>query len=435
MWETPELPFPAPSRGHIDRIRRERRRLAVERARASAFFRGRLDNVDLRHVHEPEEWARIPVMTKEQLRGLSAERFHEEFCIGRREEVVEFWRSGGSTGKPLFYPRSREDLRLAREGFRRAWECAAVTADDIAHVSFPLGIHPVGQLYCRTAQQMGVGVNWCGAGNSTPSEVQVELIRTLRPTVWCGMASYGLQLARTAERMGFDLAESSVRVLLTAAEPVSPAKRGRMEALWGAELYDQFGCTEGSFMASESDRHDGLHVWTDMFDIEVVDESTGAPVAEGETGLLVMTPYWNNHMTPFLRWETGDYVTFVERGATEGPLSVYPMIRHGARTAGFLKVRGVNVNHGDFEDFMHARMEVADFRVEVREGDGPDVLHIVLELREGVPAGDAAAGIASEVRRVFEVSPEVEVVGPGTLERHFQGQVKQQRFVDRRGGP
>ena len=433
MWETPELPFPAPSLDHVARIRRERRRLAVERARQSAFFRGRLDHVDLRHVHEPEEWSRIPIMTKDQLRTIPAAQFHEEFCIGAREDVLEFWRSGGSTGQPLFYPRNRNDLRLAREGFRRAWDCAGVTTADIAHVSFPLGIHPVGQLYCRTAQQMGIGVNWCGAGNSTPSELQIRLIETLRPTVWCGMASYGLQLAQVAERMGFDLASSSVRLFLTAAEPVSPAKRERIEALWGAEMYDQFGCTEGSFMASESDCHDGLHMWTDMFDIEVVDENSGEPVADGESGLLVMTPYWNNEMTPFLRWETGDYVTMVGQGATEGPLSIYPVVRHGARTAGFFKVRGININHADFEDFMHRRMEISDFKVEIVETEGLDAMQVAIELRGGAVAGEAITSLVGEVRRTFELTPEVEVVEPGTLERHFQSQIKQQRFVDSRG--
>lgn len=433
MWETPELPFPAPSGEHLDRIRRERRRVAFERARRSPFFRGRLDHVDPDRVHEPEEWSKLPVMTKDELRRIPPERFHEEFCIAPREDVLEFWRSGGSTGRALFYPRTRNDLRLAREGFRRAWEAAGITSADVAHVSFPLGIHPVGQLYCRTAQHMGIGVNWCGAGNSTPSELQIELIMTLKPTVWCGMASYGLQLAQTAERLGCDLAGSSVRTVLTAAEPVSPEKRKRLETLWGAEMYDQFGCTEGSFMASESERHDGLHFWTDMFDLEVVDEETREPVSEGGTGLLVMTPYWNNEMTPFLRWETGDYVSGPARGATAGPLSVYPVIRHAARTAGFFKVRGVNVGHADFEDFMHRRLEVADFRVEIVETDGLDAMRLGVELREEATPEAASSALLSDIRRTFELTPELELLNPGTLEREFRTQVKQQRFVDRRG--
>lgn len=270
----PELPFPPASRAAIAELQRQRRRVAFERAAASPFYEGRLDGIRADRLDDPEEWLEIPILTKDELRHIAPEAFHEVFCIAPRTDAVEYWRSGGSTGRPLFYPRSAEDIRLAAEGFRRLWLAAGCGPDDLAHISFPLGIHPVGHLYARTAEALGIGTIWCGAGNNTPSELQVELIRTLRPTVWAGMASYGLQLAQVAERMGFDLAGSSVTKFLTAAEPVSPGKRARIERLWGATLYDQFGSTEGSAMASESDRHDGLHFWTDMFDVEVVDEAT-----------------------------------------------------------------------------------------------------------------------------------------------------------------
>ncbi len=432
MWETPELPFPVASRQRIQEIKRQRRRVAVEKAMRSAFFRGRLDHVDLETIHEEEEWTRLPIMTKEELRVIPAERFHDVFCISPREDTIEYWRSGGSTGQPLFYPRTRDDIRLAREGFRRAWAAAGLTRSDIAHVSFPLGIHPVGQLYCRTAQEMGIGVNWCGAGNTTSSETQIELIRLLKPTVWCGMASYGLQLAEVAERSGLDLKSSTVRTLLTAAEPLSPAKRRRIEELWGAELYDQFGCTEGSFMGSESECHDGHHIWTDMFDMEVVDEISGEPVPDGQTGVLVMTPYWNNEATPFLRWSTGDIVTAYPEGKTGGPLSVYPMVRLGARTVGFFKVRGVNITHADFEDFMHSRPQIADFKVEVLGTQGLDRLVVSIELRANSDPDSVIRSLTAEIRRRFEVRPEISLLDPGSLEREFRNEVKQKRFVDLR---
>jgi phenylacetate-CoA ligase len=433
MWETPELPFPAKSREAIREMQRRGRRRAVEQAKKSKYFAGKLDHLNMDHIHEPEEWAKIPLLTKDELRVIEPEDFHEDFCVSPRTKINEFWRSGGSTGKPLFYPRSYNDLRLAREGFRRAWDAAGVIKDDLAHVSFPLGIHPVGQVYCRSAQQMGIGVNWCGAGNSTPTEMQVELIRTLKPTVFCGMASYGLQLAQTAERMGYDLANSTVTKYLTAAEPVSPGKRARIEALWGAELYDQFGCTETSFMASESDRHDGMHYWTDMFDLEVVDENTGEPVGEGENGILVTTPFWNNEMTPFLRWETGDYVSYYEKGETDGPLSVYPMIRHAARTSGFFKVRGININHADFEDFMHRRLDITDFKVEVEETETLDLMRVSIEVSNPGISEQSTNSLLADIRKTFELSPEIAVLSPGTLEKELQAQVKQQRFVDKRG--
>ena len=275
----------------------------------------------------------------------------------------------------------------------------------------------------------------CGSGNNTPTVLQLELIRTLRPTVVAGMASYALQLAQHAERLGIDLAGDSVAKILTAAEPVSPGKRERLERLWGAELYDQFGITEGSAMASESDRHDGMHIWTDQYFVEVVDDETGRPVAEGEMGLLVVTPLWNNTMTPFLRWETGDYVRLVERGETDGPFGVFPMIRHAARTAGFFKVRGININQGDIEDFLYSEPAITDFKIEAVESETLDALRISIELAAGADGAATGARLVRSVKEIFELTPEVEVIEPGTLEREFAGAVKQNRFIDRRGTP
>ena len=428
-----QLPFPPRSRDDITALQNVRKKIAFQRALQSRFFKDRLTGIEIDRLDEPDEWRRIPILTKDELRDVPAERFLEEFCIAPQSDIVEYWRSGGATGRPLFYPRSSEGLAYGMEGFRRLWLAAGCGRDDIAHISFPMGIHPVGHLYARTAEELGIGTVWCGAGNNTPSEMQLELIRTLKPTVWAGMASYGLQLAQHAERIGFDLVGSSVTKFLTAADPVSPGKRERIERAWGAELFDQFGCTEGSAMGSESEHHDGLHFWTDLFHVEVVDEATGNPTPEGDMGILVMTPLWNNTITPFLRWNTGDYVTYVDRGATEGPLSVFPVIRHAARTAGFFKVRGINVNQADIEDFMHRQGAVSDFKIEAVETGALDALRISVELGRGAEASNHSEQLSRSVKSTFELTPEVVVLEPGTLEREFTGQVKQVRFIDKRG--
>jgi phenylacetate-CoA ligase len=429
----PDVPFPARSPADIVAIQAARLPIAFERARGSAFYKGRLDGIDARKLDDPEVWRKIPVLTKDELRRIAPDAFHDTFCIGQRRDIVEYWRSGGATGRPLFYPRSAEDLRYGIEGFRRLLLSPGLTPDDMMHVSFPLGIHPVGHLYARAAEDLGIGTVWCGAGTNTPSEVQIELIRTLKPTVWAGMASYGLQLAQVAERVGFDLAGSSVKKFLTAAEPISPGKRARIERLWGAELYDQFGCTEGSAMASESAAHDGMHFWTDLFHVEVVEEATGKSVGVGESGRLVMTPLWNNTLTPFLRWDTGDYVTFKGYAAT-GPLAAYPLIAHAARTAGFFKVRGININQAEIEDLMHRTPAVADFKIEAIETATLDGLRISVELARGAEPEAARRELGAAIKRTFELTPEIVFLATGTVEKELAGQVKPNRFVDRRGG-
>lgn len=417
----------------VARVGRAGRRLAFERAKQAPFYKGRLDGIDPERLDDPEVWARIPVLHKEELRAIPPDRFHETFCIRPDRVAVEYWRSGGSTGRPLFYPRSAEDMAAAMEAWRRLWLAAGCTAEDKALISHPLGIHPNSQLYARAGETLGIGTIWAGAGSNTPSALQLELVKTLRPTVWLGMPSYGLQLASLAERDGFDLANWTVRKLLCAAEPLSKSKRRKLETLWGAEVYDQFGCTEGAAMGSESDAHDGLHLWSDMFHVECVDGKTGEPVGFGEPGELVMTPYFGNTVTPFLRWNMGDIGTMIERGATDGPLAAFPVFRHAARTTGFFKVRGINIGHAEFEEFIHGYDSVTDFRLEVAEGETLDRLLLQVEFRRGARGAEEAEAIRTEVKRVFEVTPEVEVLDPGRLGEIFGSDVKAARFVDSRG--
>jgi phenylacetate-CoA ligase len=421
------LRWPA-SRTHILKIQAERKRVAVERAMRSPFLRKRMPQLDLERLDDPEVWRKIPIRTKEDLRQIPPERFHDEFCIQPRTKVVEYWRSGGATGRPLFYPRSAEDMQHNMLIFERAWALIGATADDCAHISFPLGVHPVAHLYARAAINLGIGTVWCGAGTNTPSETQLELIDHLKPTVWIGMASYGLHLANLAEAKGFNLKDGAVKKIIVAAEPLSPVKREKLERAWGAEVFDHFGMTEGALVSGEAVGHHGLHAFADMYFLEVIDDRSGAPVADGEVGSLIVTPLWSNSMTPFLRWSSGDLVSLSAQGAGEGPWSVYPVMRHARRTVGFFKVRGVNINHSDLEDTMFRDPEVVDFRAELLNEGNNDVLHLHVEMRV-----QAKERVIDVIKKTFQVTPQVTLLERGTIAREFEANIKAPRFVDRRG--
>jgi phenylacetate-CoA ligase len=253
-------------------------------------------------------------------------------------------------------------MRDALESFSRTWPLIGATQDDMLHCSFPLGIHPVSSLFYRTAEAAGLGTVWAGAGNNTPSNVQIDLIQELKPSIWGGMGSCGIHLANLAQARGIDLSKSSVTKIIVAAEPLSAAKRQKLERSWGAEVYDLFGMTEGAFVAGEGARREGLYICSDMFFCEVVDEATDQPVPAGTPGSLVVTPLVVNEITPFLRWCSGDIVTIEEQEETGSPLSMYPILRHAGRTVGFFKVRGVNINHNELEDLMFYNEQITDFK-------------------------------------------------------------------------
>ena len=411
-----ELALPR-SREELLKTQEELKNLALAQARRAPFFRERLKGV--------KHWRDIPILDKETLRGLGAEQFYSEFCLGPREDWREFWRSGGSTGKPLFYPRTAEDLRWAMIGFRRVYHCVGAGPGELAHLSLPLGIHPAGQMMARAGEAEGVAMAWVGAGAAAPSELQLDLLALFKPTLWIGMPSYGIHLANLARARGEKLA---VRRIITTAEPLSKAKREKLEGEWRARVFDSFGMTECTMMGSETGaengRSQGFRTWSDLVHLEVLDPKTLEPVAEGAEGVLVVTPLRTNHATPFLRWNTGDIVSLREAGGT-GPYAVFPLVKHAHRTAGFFKVRGVNIGHGELEDHMFARREVADFRCEVVNEGGLDQLVVFVELH-------AEVDLVASIKAKFEITPQVRKVAPGTIAREFESAVKAPRFLDRR---
>jgi len=420
------------TRREIERLQSERKKRAVAQARRTPFFKGKLDRVDPDRLDDPDEWRKIPILDKETLRKLDDREFYETFCLTPDDGVAEFWRSGGSTGTPLFYPRSYDDIVAAMIGFARVYDCTGCRRGGRAHLSFPLGIHPVGQMLARAAAARGIAVNWAGSGTTTPSALQLELIDRLQPTIWMGMSSYGLHLANLAEARGLDLGARSIETVLCSAEPVSDAKRAKLGRHWGAQVRDTFGMTEAGMMGAEDAAGRGFRIWTDMFFIEVLDPETYAPVAEEAIGTLVVTPLWTNNVTPFLRWSSGDLVTWHRGDDDSGPFSVFPLVKHAHRTSGFFKVRGINVNHADFEDFVFRNVDIGDFKAELATERDLDVMVVSIEVQRGIDPTAAADRLKAAVRDKFGLTPNVVLMSNGSLAKEFEASVKMPRFTDRR---
>jgi phenylacetate-CoA ligase len=425
------LPLPR-SRDDIAAIQRSRKKVALAQARRAKFYAGKLDRIDAAKLDDPAEWAKIPILDKDMLRALGDHEFYDDFCLPASDGIAEYWRSGGATGVPLFYPRSFADIAHAMVGFSRVFACTGCEPGESAHLSFPLGIHPAGQMLARSATQAGIAINWAGSGTSTPTAMQLELIERLRPTIWMGMSSYGLHLANSAEARGIDLAAGSVKTVLCSAEALSDAKREKLARHWGARVLDSFGMTEAGMMGAEDRAGQGFRVWTDMFLVEVLNPQTHAPVVAGEVGCLVVTPLWTNNVTPFLRWNSGDLVTWGPGDDGSGPFSVFPLIKHAHRTSGFFKLRGINVNHAEFEDFMFRDARIGDFKAELVTVQDLETLCISIEVRRGVAAAETAAALVLKVKDSFGLTPTVAILDAGTLAKEFESSVKAARFLDRR---
>ncbi|MGH7735676.1 MAG: phenylacetate--CoA ligase family protein, partial [Gemmatimonadales bacterium] len=322
------------------------------------------------------------------------------------------------------------DLPELVESFARVLDIAGLRPGDLVHNSFPyLGVHPIGHMFGHALRERGLGNIFAGSGANTPTDAQVQMLFDLRPTVWMGIGSYLNHLGHRAEALGYDPATSSIRRTISSAEPLSPAKRARMQDVWGAELFDCYGMTECSMMGAECARHDGLHIWTDMFAVEILDPD-GQPLPAGEVGDVIVTPFHSASAIPFLRWASGD------RGALEPDCdcryAVFPRLKLTDRTVGFTKVRGVNLNNSEVEDKLLTLPAVADYMVTVATVDMVDRLGIEIEIRDLSDSQVVIDLVRRKIGTAFEVRPDVSVLERGTIAARLEADVKQVRVRDLR---
>lgn len=422
------------SRAEIQGIQSERKKAAFEKARTAEWYRGKLDHIDPEKLDDPEEWQKIPILDKDTLRQWTHDEFMAQICIAPKDQISEYWRSGGSTGKPVFYPRTFEDVTQGLISWGRNYDCIGIYPGDSCHISFPIGIHPAGQIWARSAHQAGIGMNWVGAGNAVPSRAQLDLIQTLKPTVLVSMPGFALHLANLAENVGIDLAGNSVRKIVCSAEPLSLSKREKLTRMWGAEVFDVFGMSEAGLMGAESRAHDGIHIWSDMYYTEVVDPDSGRQLPEGEAGVFCVTPLVTGNATPFLRWNSGDVVRFFERGKSDNIHGeLFPIIQHAHRTTGFFKLKGVNINHADFEDFVFANPDITDFQGVMSTTDsGMENFTVRIEIMRGRNEAAVIEKFKEDIKKTFEISVEIDVLTAGELAKDFEKHLKAVRFVDNR---
>jgi phenylacetate-CoA ligase len=261
------------------------------------------------------------------------------------------------------------------------------------------------------------------------SQARLKLIQENQATIVCCTPTYALRLAEVAAQEGMDLPNGSVRGLVVAGEPGGsiPATKSRIEAAWGARVYDHWGMTElGALAVEPHDRPGGLTVLESECIVEILHPKTLEPVEPGQEGELVMTNLgrWGS---PLIRYRTGDLVKASKDDSPSGRSWLHLEGGILGRADDMVTIRGNNVFPSSLEAILRQFDEVAEYRIEVHTER--EMQHLKLEIE---PIPDAAAnveGLMTRIRRTIKdrlnFHPDVIAVPIGSLPRF---ELKGQRF-------
>ncbi len=356
----------------------------------------------------------VPFTTKAEL--LADQAAHPPYGEVHTYPVERYSRlnqTSGTSGRPLRWLDTPESWSRLLDIWGELFRIARVTPADRLFFAFSFGpflgfwtaFDAAGRLGCL-----------CLPGGGMSSVARLRFLLDNQVTVVLCTPTYALHLAEVARAEGLDLAASPVRALIVAGEPGGsiPATRQRIEAAWGARLFDHNGMTETGPVGIECVAHpSGLHLVETDYVVEVIEPATGNTLPPGTPGELVLTTL-SRPGSPLLRYRTGDLVCVDPEPCPCG----LPYVRLGGGIRGrvddMVVIRGNNVHPSALQTILHRFPEVAEYRVEV------DRRSALTELRIHVESHDpgCAARIEQAVRDELLFRPEVRAVPLGSLPRY-----------------
>jgi phenylacetate-CoA ligase len=401
----------------------------------SPYYRASFDAAGVHpdQLQSLDDIRRFPFIDKQILRErqLAALPFGDLVAVPERD-IVYISASSGSTGVPTASPFTAQDFEdwMDHEA-RQFWSSGLRPEDRYCHsLNFSLF---VGGPCVLGAQKLGALSIHAG---TVPSERLLTIIGQFQATAMWTTPSYAWYLGETALKQGIDPKKDlAIKRIFVAGEPGGsiPETRQRIEALWGAEVYDYYGLSDifGS-CAGMCEEKDGLHWAEDHILVEVLDPKTSEPVPEGERGEMVLTTL-KKAARPMVRFRTGDIVSFTAKPCGCGRTSIRLQGVHG-RLDDMLIIKGVNLFPSDVEAIARKDHDLTgEYKLIVERINHLDVLTVEVERAARYTGSDAelAARFNGHLKSITGAAATVRILAPDTLPRATH---KAKRVEDRRTG-
>ena len=398
----------------------------------SEFYRQRFDEAGVKpeDIKTLADIERLPFVTSYDLAG--------QYPFPLRSvpfaDIVRIHASSGTTGKRKVLCYTAKDVEDWRRMFARVFEVAGCNEEDRIQIAVGYGLWTAGVGFQAGVEEFGAMAIPIGPGNL---DLQTEFLVDLQTTVVCCTASMALLMAEQVNERGIK-DKIAIRKVILGSERHSAAMDARIAELLGidaAEIYDIPGMTElyGPGTGLDCREHSGIHYWADYFILEILDPETLKPVAEGETGEMVVTTLMKE-AAPLVRYRTRDLTRLIPGTCECG--CVLP--RHDklmGRSDDMFIFRAVNIYPGQIENvLMKFKGISSEYNVILaRRDDGKDYMQILVE-RD--PAGEAvkdkeiAKSISGQIKKEIMCSGDIEIVDYMSLPRSER---KSKRVYDNRG--
>ncbi|MBM3213287.1 phenylacetate--CoA ligase [Candidatus Poribacteria bacterium] len=414
----------------LKNLQLERFKSTLFRAALSPYYSKLFNEIGFNpaKVRSLKDIENIPFTTKKHLR----ENYPYGFLAVPKDEIVRMHSSTGTTGRATVIFHTMGDIDRWANLVARCMYMAGARKSDVFQNTMGYGLFTGGLGFHYGAEKIGMMVIPSGPGNSVR---QISLMSEFGTTAVHILPSYALHLLDVFEENNLNPKNDvNLHIAFIGAEPHSEEMRKKIQDSYEIEAFNSYGLSEmnGPGVAFECPYKNGLHVWEDSFIMEIINPNTEEPVTDGEEGELVFTTI-NREAMPLIRYRTRDLASVYTEpcpcGRTHRRIS-----RIKGRSDDMLIIKGVNLFPMQVETVLMGFSEIGrNYQIILETREHMDDLIIEVEVTK--PADDMRVyenlrkRIADAIRAETLVSPKVNLLQPGTIQR-VEG--KAIRVIDKR---
>jgi len=294
-----------------------RMRLIVEHAyRTCKFWKERFDSVGVRpeEIRELEDLQKLPLLTKTDLRTRLDDMISSDFPDRTK---LTLSKTSGSTGVAVVVYSNEESDQFKRGSVLRSDEWTGWRLGERkACIWGNPQIRPdwKGKLRRFLLDRNDAYLDTLKMDEAAMEQFTCKLLQA-QPGMLFGHAH---SLYLYAGYLKTKRPEVKIRPhgILSTCMVLHDFERKLIEEVFQRNPTNRYGCEEVSLIASECEKHEGLHVNADCLFIELIDND-GKPCGVHQPGRIVITDLWNQAM-PMIRYEVGDMSLWSEKQCSCG---------------------------------------------------------------------------------------------------------------------
>ncbi|MCG8697644.1 MAG: hypothetical protein MI922_06280, partial [Bacteroidales bacterium] len=260
------------------------------------------DKVDL------ERFETIPLLSKDLVRQQGERLYAEQPCCLHTYSNS----SGGSTGEPVVLKQDRDyqDWGLAGRFLYNEWAGKEVGQAELKLWGSERDILQGKDGWKTRLRRWLFNTEILNAYRMSDDDMRnhIERWNQVRPAMVWAYTDSMYWLSRFVREEGLPVHTPKGIICTTA--PLLEEARQHIETTFGCKVFNQYGSREVGTIASECEAQDGLHIFSPMQKIEILDDQ-GKPVPAGQSGEIVITNL-TNHAMPLIRYRIGDTGSLAE---------------------------------------------------------------------------------------------------------------------------